>query len=288
MSPSKISQSAISFLIIISLFNVFNVESCFSEDLTLYPQRIISLGPAVTESLYLLGAEDRILATTVYCQRPAQAQNTEKIGTVIDVNIEKAVQLKPDLVLATPLTNPKDIEKLQSLGIKVTTAPAAKNFSQICEQLLKLGKNVGEAERAEEIIRQVKARVEIIKKKAGGRASRKVFVQIGANPLYAATKDSFINDFIEYAGGTNIVSSSGSGLYSREKVLADNPDVIIIVIMGIAAEEEKQVWRRFKGLKAASNNRIYIVDADKFCSPTPVSFVEALEEMVRILHPQDG
>ena len=114
-----------------------------------------------------------------------------------------------------------------------------------------------------------------------------MLVQIGAKPLWVATKDSFINDFIKLAGGINIGPSGESGLYSREKVLEQNPDVIIVVTMGIVGEEEKKIWQKYKTLNAAKNNRIHIVDSYKVCSPTPVSFVEVLEEIVGLIHAKD-
>ena len=252
-----------------------------------FPQRIISLGPSITEELYLLKVQDRLIACTLYCKKPKDAENKEKVGTAVEVSLEKIVGLKPDLVLATSLTNPKVIEKLKNLEIKVVNFSVAKSFTQICEQFLELGRIIGKEKEAKEIVHKAGTKVNAMKKKLGNLPKLKIFVQIGARPLFAVTKDSFINDFIEFAGGVNIAYDSKSGLYSREKVIKDNPDVIIITTMGIIGEEEKEIWKRHRVLKAVKNNRIYIVDSDKFCSPTPLNFVEALEEMVRILHPQN-
>ncbi len=272
------------FLAIIFLFNICPVSPCSAQESS-YPQRIISLGPALTEQLYLLGAEDKLVGVTTYCKRPAEAQKKEKIGTVLEVNLEKIIHLEPDLVLATPLTNPKTIEKLKSLRVEVMILLTARNFSQICEQLLELGRTLGKEKQARQIVRQAKMEVDAIREKTKNLPKLKVFVQIGAKPLFTATKDSLFSDFTDFAGGINIAYDAKSGIYSRERVLEDNPDVIIIVTMGIVGEEEKEIWRNFETLNAAKNDRIYIVDSDKFCSPTPLSFVEALDEMVKILHP---
>ena len=75
----------------------------FARDKIGFPERIISLGPAVTEKLYLLEAGDGLIANTLYCQRPHEAKNKEKIGTVTKADMEKVVALKPDLALATSL-----------------------------------------------------------------------------------------------------------------------------------------------------------------------------------------
>ncbi len=252
-----------------------------------FPQRIISLGPSLTRELYLLGAEDKLVANTIYCRQPPEAQKKKKIGTVTKLNLERVITLKPDLVLTTPLTNPEQVEKLKNLKIRITTFSAARSLSQICDQCLELGRIVGKTKEAEKIVQKAKDKVSSIQRKIKGLPKPKVLVQIGAKPLWVATKDSFINDFIKLAGGINIGPSGESGLYSREKVLEQNPDVIIVVTMGIVGEEEKKIWQKYKTLNAAKNNRIHIVDSYKVCSPTPVSFVEVLEEIVGLIHAKD-
>ena len=249
-----------------------------------YPQRIISLGPSITEELYLLRMQDKLIGCTTYCKRPKEAEAKEKVATAIEVNLEKVVMLKPDLVLTTSLTDIKAIEKLERLGIKAVNFPEAKNFNDICEQLLKLGKIVNREEEAVEIIGTVKDEINSIKSRVRNLKKPKVFIQVGAKPLFTMTGDSFINDLIEFAGGTNIAEDIKTGLYSREEVLRKNPDVIIIVTMGIVGKKEIENWKKYKALRAVKQNRIYVVDSYKLCSPTPVSFVETLEELVNILH----
>ncbi|KPK41543.1 MAG: hypothetical protein AMJ78_05260 [Omnitrophica WOR_2 bacterium SM23_29] len=253
-----------------------------------YPRRIISLGPAVTEGLYLLGVEDKIVGVTVYCQRPEEAKGKEKVGTVTEANIEKIVALKPDLVIATALTDIRQIKKLKSLGLTVVTpfSYKDKNFPEMCESFINLGRTVGREEKAKEIVYKAKKKVASIQGRIKGLSRPRVVVQIGTRPLWIATKDSFINDFIKLAGGINIGPSGKNGLYSREKILKQNPDVIIIVTMGIIGEEEKKFWQKFETINAVKNNRVYIVDSYKVCSPTPESFVDALEEIVKIIHPE--
>jgi len=256
----------------------------YPDKFSAYPQRIISLAPSITEQLYLLGVQEKLIGCTLYCKRPKEAEAKEKVATAVEVNLEKVVMLKPDLVLATSLTNLKAIKKLRSLGIEAVSFPPPKNFAEICGQFLEIGKIVGREREAEQLLEQAKERVKNIKERVKGLPKPRVFVQIGARPLFTTAKDSFINDFIEFAGGINIAQDLNSGIYSREKVLKENPDVIIIVTMGIVGEEERETWRRYETLKAAKNNRIYIIDSYKLCSPTPVSFAGTLEEMAEILH----
>ncbi len=251
------------------------------------PKRIVSLGPSLTEELYMLGAQDSLVGCTTYCRVPSDKKNIEKVGTVVEVNLEKIVSLKPDLVLATSLTDLRAIEKMKLLGINVIVFPTAKDFTELCGQVLQLGRLVGREKDAQELVSETKEKVAAIISKKGDRPPRTVFVQIGTKPLFAASKDSFINSVVEFAGGTNIVSGSRSGIYSREKVIKEDPDVIIIATMGLVGRSEKRAWEEYKTLKAVKESSIYIVDPYKFCGPTPGNFVSALEETVRMLRIKD-
>ena len=250
------------------------------------PKRIISLAPSVTEELYLLGVEDSLVGNTTYCVTPPEAVAKEKVGDITRINLEKIVSLKPDLVLATSLTNSKAIQKLKNLGIEVMIFPAPKNYAYLCDQFLTLGKAVGKEAEAKAIIAVSKEKVMAIKAVTAGLDKPKVFIEIGAKPLFTANRDYFINDFVDMAGGVNIAQDAKLGTYSREEVLRKNPDVIIIVMMGIAVEKEKEVWQKFKDLNAVRDNRIYVIDSRKVCSSTPVTFVETLNEIAGLLHPE--
>ncbi len=265
---------------VIFVFSICNIGFCST-----YPQRIISLCPSITEQLFLLGGGDKLVGVTTYCNRPEEAQKIEKIGNIIEVNIEKIISLHPDLIIATSLINPKAKEKLKRLGIKVITFPAPKSFNEICNQFVELGRIVGKEKKALELVHKAKKDVSSIQNKVKNLPKTKVLVQIGTKPLWVAPKDSFIDDFIKFAGGINIGPNNEMGIYSREEVLKQNPDVIIIATMGIAGEEEKKIWQNYKTINAIRKNRIYIVDSNKLCSPTPVSFVKTLEEIFHILHP---
>ncbi|OGW81988.1 MAG: hypothetical protein A3G33_04370 [Omnitrophica bacterium RIFCSPLOWO2_12_FULL_44_17] len=253
-----------------------------------YPKRIISLGPAITESLYLLNAGDRIVGNTIYCERPEAAKKNEKIGTVVEINLEKIVSLEPDLIIATSLTNSQAKEKLKMLGLRVVEISQAQSFGDLCDNFIRLGEIVGQKQLAEEITATAKNEVTSLKAKTEALPKPTVFLQLGMKPLVTVTQDSFMNDYIEFAGGVNIAKGIGRPLYSKEKVAASNPDVIIVVSMGTNnAEEEKKNWESYQELKAVQKKRIYIIDSNPLCSPTPVSFVAALQNVIHLLHPDD-
>ncbi len=254
-----------------------------------YPKRIVSLGPFITESLYLLGVGENIIGVTTYCIRPPDAKGKEKVGTVTMVSTEKIISLKPDIVLATPLSDKRAVEGLRRLGIKVIRFPLPKNFTELSGHFMKLGKIVGRQKQAREILKKAQKRIDAVQSQISGLQKPqkpKVFIQVGARPLFTITRESFVNDFIKLAGGINIAADANIGIYSREKVIKQNPDVIIIVIMGIVGEDEKKVWQKYKTINAVKNNRIYIIDSYKIGSPTPLTFAETVEEIAELLHPK--
>ncbi len=271
---------------LIYFFLAVNLFAAQAHGKNRFPQKIVSLGPGITENLYILGAGNKIIADTIYCTRPAAAKKKPKIGSVIRANVEKIVSLKPDIVIATSLSNSRQIKKLKNLGIRVVSFSQPRNFSQICKQFLKLGKIVGEKEKAREIIAKAIRQVNSVREKTKNLPKPKVFVQIGARPLFTVTKKSFISDFIKFAGGINTAKNSKTGLYSREKVVESNPDIIIIVTMGVTGRREKEIWEKYKTLNAVKNDRIYIMDSYKICSPTPPGFVKTLKKMAELFHPE--
>jgi iron complex transport system substrate-binding protein len=248
------------------------------------PHRIVSLVPNITEELYLLGTQDRIVGVTIYCQRPPEAQQKERVGAVVEVNIEKIISLQPDLVIASPLTDHNQIQKLRDVGVRVEVFQAPRDFKALCNGFLQLAYMVGREQRAHEIIKQAEGKLAVIERKVKRLSKPRVFVQIGDKPLVAAGGDSFIDDFVAFAGGVNIAREVKTSVYSRDEVLRKNPDIIIIAKMGMAGEREKDAWMKYKTIRAVQTDKVYTVDPYRFCSPTPPSFVEQVKELVRLFH----
>ncbi|OEU45019.1 MAG: hypothetical protein BBJ60_11030 [Desulfobacterales bacterium S7086C20] len=280
----------VSVFFVLLLSNAFSAPSDAEDhrgnpqDIFRPPQRIVSLVPAVTEELFLLGMGDSIVGVTVYCQRPPEAQVKEKVGTVIDANVEKIIELSPDLVIASPLSGRRQTRKLQRLAINVEVFDEAVDFKGLCENFLRLSRLVKKEEEGRKVIREAKRDLKSISESLGASSSPRVFVQIGANPLFTAKGESFINDLVERARGINIAKDATNGIFSREEVIERNPDIILIATMGIIAEKEKEVWLRYQEINAVNKGRIFTIDSNRVCSPTPVSFVDTVKELVELFH----
>ena len=252
------------------------------------PKRIISLVPSITEALFDLGVGDQVVGNTTYCKRPPEAQKKEKVGTAISVNVEKVLMLKPDVVFVSTLIKPDEKKKLLDLGINVITLEYPKSFEEICVQFLRLGEILGEEEIAHKIVNKAKKDVFSVKERYANKEKPAIFVQIGAKPLTTVNKKSFIHDFIVFAGGINVTKDIANIKYSREQMLVDNPDVIITVTMGVNGYSEKKAWQRYQSINAIKNDRIYVMDAELFCSPTPTTFATTLEKVALNIHQING
>jgi len=254
-------------------------------------RRIVSLGPINTENIFLLGAQDRLVANTSYCVHPAAARDKVKIGSVMQFNIEQILGLQPDLILATGLTSPQQVAQLAASGAKVVHFRQPSNFAAICDQFLELGRLLGLEAKAREIIAEAQDGVLAIQQRVEGLPKKKVFLQVGAQPLFASVESSFTNDFIVLAGGINIAAGQHDGRYNYEKVTAQNPDVIIVAIMGSEGGRgagEKKEWLRFTPISAVRNGQVFVVDPDLFCSPSLITFVKGLEQIAALIHPLKG
>ncbi|MBN1953066.1 MAG: ABC transporter substrate-binding protein [Bacteroidales bacterium] len=248
--------------------------------------RIVSLAPSLTQNIYYLGAGEYLVGCTSYCENPPDGKKPV-VASAIDVDLEKIVSLKPDLIILTPLTNQETIEFLRKMDVRIEIFPTAKNFSGICEQFLRLAGLTGRSEQAENLLKEVKARVADIQMEHRVAEGKRMFFQIGTNPVFTVLPNTFMDDYITMLGGKNIADGMKGGIISRETVVARNPDIIFVATMGSSGTEELGTWSGYHVMSAAQSEKIYLVDSDLACLPTPVTFLETLEIMVRYLENED-
>ncbi len=247
-------------------------------------KRVVSLAPSITENIYLLGAQNQLVGCTSFCTL-AIAGGKLQVGSTVDVNMEKIMLLKPDLVLAMMLTKAQDIETMKRLGIKVELLPTPKNFDEICEQTLYIGKLIGFENTALSVVKKSKQTVDSLMSLVVMRPQKqKIFFQLGANPIFTVLENTFMDDFILLSNSENIANGLTKGSVTRESVLMKNPDIIIVATMGGFGNEELKVWQGYKSLKAAKNNKIFLIDSETACSPTPVNFAKAFADVVKFVN----
>jgi iron complex transport system substrate-binding protein len=243
-------------------------------------QKIVSLAPSITEILFAVGAGEKVVGVTTYCNYPPEAAKIIKIGEFTNIDIEKIIALKPDLAIGTKDGNPPEVlERLRKLGIRVETFQPA-TFQEICESIVEIGKLVEEESNARALRDQMEKKCEEITVSRPAR-SPGVLLLYGSEPLIAAGKGSIGDELIRLAGGNNIMADS-SGPYiatNIENIVAKNPEVIVELSMGTeknSAEIARKRWARWQSISAVKKNRIHILDPDLVCRPGP-RIVEGLK-----------
>jgi iron complex transport system substrate-binding protein len=251
-----------------------------------HPLRIISLAPSVTEVIYLVGAEDRLIGVTTQCDWPAGAERKPKIGTLLNPNFELILEAKPDLVVASTAGNDeKAIYKLAELGLPVfVTAP--RSVQGIFDATLQIGRITDRAAEGERVVAQAQERLREIKRRLAGLPVTHAFFITWFDPLLAPGRKTFENDVLALADVVSISATTDEFYprYSLEQVVARNPDAIITVMhQGSPLPDLRQIagWR---DLRAVRQGRIYVLD-EVFQHPSP-RFVDAVEELARELHPE--
>ena len=252
-------------------------------------KRVVSLSPIITETIYLLEAQDQLIANTTYCNVPEEAMGKEKIGSVIQMNVEKIITLHPDLVIASALSNGKQLGILKKHSVPILKAQNPQTFEQMCDITMDIGQVLGKQEKALEIVGLAQKQVDEILQQTKDLPRKKVFIQIGMKPLHTANKDMFLNEYIKFGGGINIAENERSGIYSREKVIRENPDIILIATMGTskkAGETEQKLWMSFPSIAAVANNNVHVLDPEIILSPTPITFFQGLKTIASLIHPE--
>jgi len=246
--------------------------------------RIISLASSISDELVELGLKKNIVGATSYC-KVAQENKDLIIGSAIEINEEKILLLKPDMVFTTALTKQSTLEILKNNGIKTHMYKKASSFDAICENHLEMSKLVGKETLAKSIIKDAKFKIDSLKLIIPEQTELpKVFFQLGANPIATVIPKTYMNDFILISGGKNLFYDLDKYIVNRESVLLRNPDYIFITSMGIVGEEEKKNWMKYEDVSAVKNNKIFLIDSGIASSPTVTNFVKTIEIMVKNMY----
>lgn len=252
------------------------------------PQRIISLAPSVTETLFALGLGDRIVAVTSYCDFPEAVKAKPKIGDTLNPNAEQLIALKPDLVIITTASQLEKLSRqLGELNIAVyVTNP--RSVREVLASIRKLGEATGALGEAEAITRQMEARISEVESRVRALPKPKVLYVLQTAPLITAGRNTFINDLIRLAGADSVTGNESADYpqLSRETAIARAPEVIVAPSShGTELVREEDLRRDFAVTPALKNNRIVRVNPDWVDRPGP-RIVDGLEELAEGLHPK--
>ncbi len=257
--------------------------------LPLPPLRVVSLAPSLTEIVYQLGQEKKLVGATLFSNYPDAAKRLPRVGSYVRLDLERIIALRPDLCLAIKDGNPPHtLQHLLDLKIPVYSVDP-RNLDQTMAAIAGIGAALDAKKDAEILIRNMKERIRNVKKRLAHVITKpKVFFQIDAELLVSAGKNTFINELIGLAGGLNLAADGNDyPRYNWEEIMMMQPDVVLISAMtGSHTPRDLRVaWQRWPNLPAVKTNRIHVVDPDLFNRPTK-RLVDGLETLAAILHPK--
>jgi iron complex transport system substrate-binding protein len=250
------------------------------------PERIISVAPSITEIVYALGKGDKLVGRTDYDDYPAEVSNVESIGSLTDPNVEKIIELKPDVVIASTHFKDDVAKKLEDLGIKIIILYNAEDFSGAYGVIGTLGEIFNTQDKAKNLVAAMQEKIEDVKGKVEGKEAPKVYfvVGFGKNGDYTATGDTFIGQMIEMAGGTNIAKDATGWKYSLEKIIEKDPEYIVLS-KNYDMKSQFIATEGYKELSAVKNNKVIEID-DNLLNRQGPRLAEGVEALAKILHPE--
>jgi iron complex transport system substrate-binding protein len=254
------------------------------------PQRIISLAPSTTETIFALGAGDRLVGGTDFDDYPPEAIELADVATYTGVIMEQVVALEPDLVLAAgnSFTQPEDIAKMRELGYTVVVLYAP-DVEAVMTDIELIGTTIGVSDEAQAMTAGITAQMDAIAAEATTTGSTpSVFYELGAEPeIYAPAPDSFLADMIVRAGGEPITTADPS-LWSipLEALVVADPEIIVLGDANYGTCPDQVGTRAgWDGMTAVVNGDVRPVNDVPITRPGP-RLAEGLASLARAIHPE--
>lgn len=249
--------------------------------------RVISLAPNLTEIVFAVGAGDRLVGRTSYCDYPAEAKAVAEVGDTLQPSIERIIALRPQVVLISTASQLEIFyRQLQGQNIAAfVTDPH--NLDGVFRTIDQVGEIVGEKQQAQLLVQKLRERARTVEDAVKQRPPVRVFYQVSGEPLYTIGRDSFITDLLRRAGGTSVTADVPGAWpkYSNESALAAKPEAIILPTGGSMGAANSSVTDALRQSPAVVSGRVYKINDDHLARPGPRS-VDGLEAIARALHPE--
>ena len=248
--------------------------------------RVVSLAPNLTEIVFAVGAGNRLVGRTSYCDYPAEAKGVAEVGDTLHPSLERIIALKPQVVLVSTASQLEVFTqqlKGQNIAVFVTDPH---DLEGVFRSIERIGQIVGEKDKANLLVQRLRERTSTVEQAVKPKQPVKVFYQVSGEPLYTAGHDSFVTDLMRRAGAASVTADVPGAWpkYSNESALAARPEAIILPTGGSMGAANEKVAEALRQSPAVLQGRVYKINDDHLARPGPRS-VDGLEEMARALHP---
>src|SRR5579863_9402869 len=251
------------------------------------PTRIVSLAPAVTETLFALGAGDEVVGVPQYCEYPPQVTHLPRVGSFLTPDVEAIAGLRPDLIIGPGLSSSRrEVRTLQAMGYPTLTIDD--NSLEGIEQSISLiGARTGRQREAASLLATIQSHIESVRARLAGTRPRTVVMLVGHQPIVAVGRGTYLDGLLRLAGGDNIADLSDQSWphLSLEYIIAMRPEVILDGAMGSDASTPSGFWTRYPNVPAVRDRRVYGYPQDPILQPGPRVW-QSLEILARRIHPE--
>jgi iron complex transport system substrate-binding protein len=255
------------------------------------PRRIVSLVPSVTEIVFSLGAQERLVGRTDFCDHPAAVRTKPSVGGMVNPSLERLVALRPDLVVATDEGNREEtIRQLERLGI-TTYLVHANRIAETVDLIERLGELTGRQAEVPRLRTEMLGRIEAVRRAVAPYPRPRVLYVLWPDPLIVPGRASMLTELIDVAGGISITAGDGDAYprFSLEAAVARAPEVIILADHSTgpstAGRASPEKWQRFASVPAIRAGRLHSADLSLLHRYGP-RVPEGLETLARIIHPE--
>jgi iron complex transport system substrate-binding protein len=248
--------------------------------------RVVSLAPNLTEIVFAVGAGDKLVGRTSYCDYPPEAKAVAEIGDTLHPSIERIIALKPQVVLISTSSQLEVFtQQLQNQNIAVVVTDPH-DLEGVFRSITQVGEMLGQKDQADLLVTKLRERANTVEQAVKGKTPVRVFYQVSGEPLYTAGHDAFVTDLMRRAGITSVTADVPGAWpkYSNESALAAKPDAIILPTGGSMGSANSDVTEALRQSPAVLQGRVYKINDDYLTRPGPRA-IDGLEAMARALHP---
>lgn len=259
-----------------------------TKDIGAFPRRIICLTEETTETLYLLGEQDRIVGISGYTVRPPEARQKPRVSAFINAKFDKILALEPDLVFAFSDLQADIVAELIRRGVTVFTFNQ-RSVAEIMEMILTIGRIVGCAERAEHLIATLQSEIDSVAESASRFSFRpRVLFEEWYDPLISGIR--WVDELIEVAGGDSVFrelrvqQSAKDRIVNPAEVIGRDPQVIVGSWCG--RQVKKNLIRAREGwtnISAVRDDHLYEIKSTYILQPGPAALTEGLRQLHAIM-----
>jgi iron complex transport system substrate-binding protein len=243
---------------------------------------------------FAIGAGPQVIAVSSFDNYPPQVKGLQRVGALLDPDLERILSLQPDLVIA--YGSQQDLLKqLARAGIPASTYRHA-GLADVNRTIREIGAQTGRRAEADTLVRKIDAHMASIRERVATRARPRTLLvfgrEVGAlRGIHASGGIGFLHDMLEAAGGADVFADikRESVQATTELILTRRPEVIVEIRAGpggrASLESEIGVWRRLGSVPAVRSGRVHFVVDPMMVVPGP-RVAEATELLARAIHPE--